>query len=80
MYISCKSSHRDVYQHLHWVVAHKETCNFDKPLNNILKVMDGYMHIFCLESIKTHITRKRFSEKTIVAFTNSTVFILDFYI
>ena len=26
------------------------------------------------------ITRKRFSEKPIVAFTNSTVFILDFYI
>ena len=25
-------------------------------------------------------TRKRFSEKTIVAFTNSTVFLLDFYI
>ena len=25
-------------------------------------------------------TRKRFSEKPIVAFTNSTVFILDFYI
>ena len=25
-------------------------------------------------------TRKRFSEKTIVAFTNSRVFILDFYI
>ena len=24
-------------------------------------------------------TRKRFSEKTIVAFTNSTVFMLDFY-
>ena len=26
------------------------------------------------------LTRKRFSEKPIVAFTNSTVFILDFYI
>ena len=26
------------------------------------------------------INRKRFSEKSIVAFTNSTVFILDFYI
>ena len=30
--------------------------------------------------MRINITRKRFSEKTIVAFTNSTVFILDFYI
>ena len=26
----------------------RKTCNFDKPLNHILKVMDGCMHIFCL--------------------------------
>ena len=32
----------------------RKTCNFDKPLNHILKVMDGCMHIFCLVSIKTH--------------------------
>ena len=38
-----------------WGVAHKETCNFDKPLNHILKVKDGCMHIFCLVNIKTHI-------------------------
>ena len=31
-------------------------------------------------SIITTITRKRFSEKPIVAFTNSTVFILDLHI
>ena len=29
---------------------------------------------------KTYLTRKRFSETQIVAFTNSTVFILHFYI
>ena len=34
----------------------RKTCNFDKPLNHILKTMDGCMHIFCLVSIKTHIT------------------------
>ena len=28
--------------------AIRKTCNFDKPLNHILKVMDGCMHIFCL--------------------------------
>ena len=34
----------------------RKTCNFDKPLNHILKTMDGgCMHIFCLVSIKTHI-------------------------
>ena len=33
-----------------------------------------------LKMSKTFITRKRFSEKTIDAFTNSPVFILDFYI
>ena len=33
----------------------------------------------CVSTI-TQKTRKRFSEKPIVAFTNSTVFILDFYI
>ena len=32
----------------------RKTCNFDEPLNHILKVMDGCMHIFCLVSIKTH--------------------------
>ena len=32
----------------------RKSCNFDKPLNHILKVMDGCMHIFCLVSIKTH--------------------------
>ena len=26
----------------------RKTCNFDKPLNHILKVMDGCMQIFCL--------------------------------
>ena len=26
----------------------RKTCNFDKPLNHILKVMDGCMHRFCL--------------------------------
>ena len=36
----------------------RKTCNFHKRLNHILKVMDGCMHIFCLVSIKTHITRK----------------------
>ena len=35
----------------------RKTCNFMKPLNYILKVMDGFMHIFCLVSIKTHIIR-----------------------
>ena len=35
----------------------RKTCNFDKPLNHIFKVMDGCMHIFCLVSIKTHIIR-----------------------
>ena len=32
-----------------------------------------------MKSKTTIITRKRFSEKPIVTFTNSTVFILDFY-
>ena len=32
----------------------RKSCNFNKPLNHILKVMDGCMHIFCLVSIKTH--------------------------
>ena len=32
----------------------RKTCSFDKPLNHILKVRDGCMHIFCLVSIKTH--------------------------
>ena len=47
------------HQHIRWgVVAHthvRKTCNFDKPLNHILKVMDGCMNMFCLVSIKTHI-------------------------
>ena len=46
------------HQHIRWGVAHtdvRKTCNFDKPLNHILKVMDGCMHMFCLVSIKTHI-------------------------
>ena len=25
----------------------RKTCDFDKPLNHILKVMGGCMHIFC---------------------------------
>ena len=29
----------------------RKTCNFDKPLNRISKVMGGCMHIFCLVSI-----------------------------
>ena len=33
----------------------RKTCNFDKPLNHISKVMGGCMHIFCLVRIKTHI-------------------------
>ena len=33
----------------------RKTNNFDKPLNHILKVKDGCMHIFCLVSLKTHI-------------------------
>ena len=33
----------------------RKTCNFDKFLNDILKVVDGCMHISCLVSIKTHI-------------------------
>ena len=41
-------------------LAIRKTCNSDKSLNHILKVMDGcmalsFMHIFCLVSIKTHI-------------------------
>ena len=35
----------------------RKTCNFIKPLNYILKVMDGCMHIFYLENIKTHVIR-----------------------
>ena len=35
----------------------RKSCNFDKPLNHIFKVMEGCMHIFCLVSIKTHIIR-----------------------
>ena len=40
-------------------VAHKEngskkTCNFDKPLNNILEVMDGCLHRFYLVSNESH--------------------------
>ena len=38
-------------------VLYEENMQFDKPLNHILKVMDGCMHIFCLVSIKTHIIR-----------------------
>ena len=33
----------------------RKTGNFDKPLNHVLKVIDGCMHIFCLVSIKAHI-------------------------
>ena len=33
----------------------RKTCNFDKPLNHISKVMGGCTHIFCLASIKPHI-------------------------
>ena len=46
------------HQNICWGVAHahvRKTCNFDKPLNHILKVMDGCMHMFCLVSIKTRI-------------------------
>ena len=52
-----------------WGVAHKEN-NFDKPLNHILKVMDGCMHIFCLVSIKTHIITMMELQKSLF-FTNS---------
>ena len=38
-------------------LAIRKTCNLDKPLYHILKVMDGCVHIFCLVSIKTHIIR-----------------------
>ena len=36
--------------------------------------------LFIIYTVSIINTRKRFSEKLIVAFTNSTVFILDFYI
>ena len=32
----------------------RKTCNFDKPLNYILQVLDDCMYIFCLVSIETH--------------------------
>ena len=32
----------------------RNTCNFNKPLNNILKVMHGSVPIFCLLNINTH--------------------------
>ena len=35
----------------------RKMCNFDKPRNNILKGMDDCMHLFYLESIKSHIKR-----------------------
>ena len=38
-----------------WELPIRKTCNFDKPLNHISKVMGGCMHIFCPVSIKTHI-------------------------
>ena len=46
------------HQNICWGIAPthvRKICNFDKPLNHILKVMDGCMHIFCLVSIKTPI-------------------------
>ena len=49
----CWGSSRDVYN----IYAEdledlaKKTCNFDRPLNNILK---GCMHAVCLLNIKSH--------------------------
>ena len=56
-----------------------------------LIIVDLQLACFCIILLKLNLpnwtpgspkykTRKRFSEKPIVAFTNSTVFILDFYI
>ena len=53
----CWGIHHDVDKHPPRGAAHKETCNFDNPLDNILKVMGGCIHIFCLVSIKIHIIR-----------------------
>ena len=36
-------------------VAHKENMQFRQTSEPYFKVMDGYMHIFCPVSIKTHI-------------------------
>ena len=50
--------------------------------DNIIENKKAYKHLVGItgtEFVK-QTTRKRFSEKTIVAFTNSTVFILDFYL
>ena len=52
MCICCWGSHCDVYQHLHWGVAHniRKTSHFDKPLTrpNVLKGIDccslGFIH------------------------------------
>ena len=52
-----------------WRKISKSRCDLDSDEYSIVA--------FCKNAT---ITRKRFSEKTIVAFTNSTVFILDFYI
>ena len=35
-------------------LAIRKLCYFDRPLNNILKSMDGCLHIFCLVNIKSH--------------------------
>ena len=40
---------------------------------------DNLTKIYCADT-NPKLTRKKFSEKPIVAFTNSKVFILDFYI
>ena len=53
----CRGSHRDVYQHLCWGIAHNKTYIFDTSLNNISKGMHGCIHPFCLVSIKSHMVR-----------------------
>ena len=51
-------------------------------LLSLLEFKLAGVHTISKHNPKGHyqLTRKRFSEKPIVAFTNSTVFILDFYI
>ena len=52
----------------------------DNNKKNTFKIFHFVGYIFSFITEFTNQTRKRFSEKPIVALTNSTVFILDFYI
>ena len=62
------------------IIVEEDPEKFQTALNIAQKYTMVYKLVLNKSKSKVMITRIKFSEKAIVAFTNTTVFILDFYI